>query len=115
MPRPVYWHIPSADAAADARFFEQLFGWQLTPSEDNYWMFDIEGGLSGGIMPGAEPPGHGITVYIKVDDISAALARVVELGGEILRPKTAIGGDWGFWAEFSTPGGCRSVALWSKD
>jgi hypothetical protein len=115
MPRPVHWHIPSVHPDADARFFEQLFGWKLTPSEDHYWMFAIEDGVSGGIMPVAEPPGHGVTVYVGVDDIPATLARVVELGGEVVRPKSTIGGDWGYWAEFKAPGGCRSVALWSQD
>ena len=115
MPAPCYWEIPSTDPEATARFLERLFGWTPTPSANNYWMFEVKYGLSGGIMPVAEPPGHGVVVYIEVEDIPATLARVVELGGEVVKPKTEIGNDWGFWAEFKAPGGCRGVALWSKD
>ena len=36
------------------------------------------------------------------------------LGGRVVKPKTEIGNDWGYWAAFKDPGGCTSVALWSK-
>ncbi len=115
MHEPSYWEIPSTDTAATARFFEKLFGWKMTPSVEDYWMFEVEGGMSGGIQPVAEAPGHGVMVYIRVEDIPAVLSQVAELGGEVLKTKTEIGNDWGYWAEFKTPGGCRSVALWSKE
>lgn len=54
-------------------------------------------------------------MHIQVEDIPATLARVVELGGEVIKPKTEIGNNWGFWAGFKAPGGCRGVALWSKE
>lgn len=57
---PCYWEIPSTDPQATARFLEQLFGWKMSPSADNYWMFEVAGGLGGGIMPVEEPPGQGV-------------------------------------------------------
>jgi len=114
MNAPCYWEISSTDPEATGRFFEQLFGWKLTPSQNNHWMFEVEDGMSGGIQPVTESPGHGLMVYIEVDDIPATLARIVELGGAVAKPRTEIGNDWGYWAEFKAPGGCRSVALWSK-
>ena len=114
MSRLVYWEIPSTDAGATSRFFAELFGWKVTESTGGYWSFTVDDGIGGGIQPVRDSPGTGVMVYIGVPDIPATLARVEELGGRVLRPKTEIGNDWGCWAEFEAPGGCRSVALWSK-
>ncbi len=113
MDKPDYWEIPTTDLAKTSQFLAELFGWKIAPSGDNYVMFSVEGGMGGGIQQVDEPPGHGIRVYIQVDDIPARLARVEELGGEVLHAKTEIGNDWGYWAEFRAPGGCR-LGLWSK-
>ena len=109
-----YWEIPSTDIEKSAKFYSELFGWKMEKSGDKYYMFSVEGGLSGGIQQVEEPPGHGIAVYVQVEDVPATLKRVEELGGTILHSKTEIGGDRGFWADFKDPGGCRSVGLWSK-
>jgi uncharacterized glyoxalase superfamily protein PhnB len=71
--------VPDGDRAR--RFYEQLFGWRLV----------------GGYQPGAfhissiTPPAgiHGgedteVRLFFRVDDIEAAVARVRELGGEVL-------------------------------
>jgi hypothetical protein len=112
---PVYWEIPSNDPAATGRFLEAVFGWKTEPSTGGYVMVEIEGGIGAGIFPVEGEPGAGIKVYIKVADIDATLARVTAAGGAVLRPKTMVGEGWGWSAEFAAPGGCRSIALWSKD
>ena len=109
-----YWEIPSTDLTKSAEFYSKLFGWKMEKSGDEYMMFEVEDGLSGGIYLSKEKPGKGVLVYIKVADIPAMLAKVVELGGKVMKAKTEIGNDWGYWAEFEDPGGCRSVMLWSK-
>ncbi len=112
MNKLVYWEIPSTDVQAAAEFFAALFGWEMTPSTDDYMMFKVEGGMGGGIQHVDEVPGHGVMTYVEVDDIPATLERVEQLGGTTLKPKTDIGQDYGFWASFIAPGGCRSVALY---
>jgi predicted enzyme related to lactoylglutathione lyase len=109
-----YWEIPSMNVAKSSAFYAKLFGWKMTPSGEDYMMFSAKDGLDGGIYHMKETPGKGVLVYIKVKDMSAMLRKVVKLGGKVLKPKTEIGEGWGYWAGFRDPGGCSSVALWSK-
>jgi predicted enzyme related to lactoylglutathione lyase len=109
-----YWEIPSTNVAKSSAFYAKLFGWKMTPSGKDYMMFAVKGGMGGGIQKMKGAPGQGVMVYIEVKDIPATLERVVKLGGKVLKPKTEIGNDWGYWAAFRDPGGCTSVALWSK-
>jgi len=109
-----YWEIPSTNVAKSSSFYSKLFGWKMQPSGEGYMMFDVKGGLGGGIQRVKRAPGEGVMVYIEVKDIPATLAKVVKLGGKVLTPKTAISKEWGFWAAFKDPGGCTGVGLWSK-
>ncbi|MBN2464863.1 VOC family protein [candidate division WOR-3 bacterium] len=109
-----YWEIPSRNAAKSAAFYSKLFGWKMTPSGKDYMMFSVKGGMGGGIQKVPKAPGQGVMVYIEVKDIPVTLKKVVKLGGKVLRPKTEIGSDWGYWAAFKDPGGCTSVCLWSR-
>jgi uncharacterized protein len=109
-----YWEIPSINVAKSSAFYAKLFGWKMTPSGKDYVMFEVKGGLGGGIQKVKKTPGQGVMVYVEVKDIPATLARVEKLGGKVLKPKTEIGNDWGYWAAFKDPGGCSSVGLWSK-
>jgi predicted enzyme related to lactoylglutathione lyase len=109
-----YWEIPARNVAKSSAFYAKLFGWKMTPSGKDYVMFQSRGGLGGGIYRMKEKPGKGVLVYIKVKDIPAMLRKAVKLGAKVVKPKTEIGGGWGFWAAFQDPGGCASVMLWSK-
>jgi predicted enzyme related to lactoylglutathione lyase len=109
-----YWEIPSRNVAKSAAFYSKLFGWKMTPSGKDYMMFSVKGGMGGGIQKVRKTLGQGVMVYVEVKDIPATLAKVVKLGGKLLRPKTEIGSDWGYWAAFKDPGGCTNVCLWSR-
>ncbi|MFO7652116.1 MAG: hypothetical protein R6X13_12355 [bacterium] len=115
MNEPVYWEIPSNAPAATSRFLVTVFGWKIQASTGGCVMVEIEGGIGAGIFPVEGEPDAGIKVYIKVADIAATLERVVAAGGTVLKRKTRVGKGWGWSAEFAEPGGCRSIALWSKD
>jgi predicted enzyme related to lactoylglutathione lyase len=115
MNKLVYWEIPSHDVQASAAFYAALFGWNMTPSTNEYVMFETGDGLAGGIEKARGPFGEGLRVYVRVDDIPAALSRAETLGATVVKTKTAIGNDWGHWAAIRDPGGCASVMLWSKD
>ncbi len=110
----VYWEIPTTDVEKTSAFYAALFGWKTTPSSDRYVMVETPGGGLGGIEQVDPPPGHGVAIYVGVDDIPATLARVEALGGTVVKGKTKIGKDYGYWASFRDPGGCRSVMIWSK-
>lgn len=114
MDKLCYWEIPTTDIEATGLFLAELFGWTMQPSGPGYVMFGVEDGMGGGLQQVTETPERGIRAYVGVDDIPATLAKAEALGGEITQPKTAIGEDWGFWAEMRLPGGTR-LGLWSKD
>jgi predicted enzyme related to lactoylglutathione lyase len=114
MDKLVYWEIRSMDIDTTSAFFAQLFGWKMQKTSEHYVMFEVEGGISGGIQHIDADPGQGLAVYIGVDDIPATLRKAEKLGGTIVHPKTEIGGDWGYWADFRPPGGCPAIGLWSK-
>ncbi len=110
----VHWEIPATDLKKSADFYARLFGWRMEESGSNYIMFEVEGGIGGGIFRVEKMPEPCIDVYIKVADIPETLKRVEELGGRIEKPKTEIGGGFGYYAFFRDPCGCR-IGIWSKE
>jgi uncharacterized glyoxalase superfamily protein PhnB/predicted enzyme related to lactoylglutathione lyase len=77
-----YVTLEVADGERAARFYRELFGWQLDPS-----------GPAGSFHISSITPPAGIhgrpgdpefKIYFRVDDIEAVAARVRELGGEVL-------------------------------
>jgi predicted enzyme related to lactoylglutathione lyase len=109
----VHWEIPSTDVQRSARFYADLFGWQMQSWSDDYMLFSVEAGTGGGISKVDQVGAPAISVYIGVDDIPAMLAHVEALGGKIVRPKIEIGGNMGFMAFFTDPCGCE-LGLWSQ-
>jgi predicted enzyme related to lactoylglutathione lyase len=83
--RPVvHWEIEARDAGAQRRFYAELFNWDIGDGP----IMTIPAGL-GGPEPG--PGGHirqsgrsGVTLYVQVRDLRAALDRARELGGSIV-------------------------------
>jgi predicted enzyme related to lactoylglutathione lyase len=120
MPHGAICHIelPTSDLAASQRFYEELFEWSFTPLSDApYALFSTPEGVGGGFDAGPEAKPHsegGPTVLIEVDDIEAALERVVKLGGQPVLGKTRISDELGFFAVFIDNVGNR-VGLWSPE
>jgi len=99
------WHdLATTDYEAAFAFYNEVFGWKKTEETDMgemgvYQMFgpETDVGFSYGGMysqaAGYPAPPHWLH-YIMVRDIDAALARVTELGGQILNgPMEVPGGD----------------------
>ncbi|HUC60117.1 MAG TPA: VOC family protein [Streptosporangiaceae bacterium] len=88
MANPVAWfEITGPDAGALQKFYGQAFDWEIDAgNESNYGMVTAgQGGIPGGVGP--HPAGaHHATFYIAVDDVDAALAKVVDLGAEVAMP-----------------------------
>jgi predicted enzyme related to lactoylglutathione lyase len=114
MDKIAHIEIPSTDLARSSLFYSKLFGWKMEPMGDGYITFTAGTGMGGGISKVKKTPGEGVVAYVLVKDISAALAKAVELGARVVIPVTEIGGGWGHWAQFKDPGGCTGVALWFK-
>lgn len=107
----VHFEIPAEDLERAQNFYREAFGWNITRMSDMEYMSlgTTESGPDGmPTTPGAINGGlfrrdgalTSPVVTIDVDDIEAALAKVGELGGKTVTPKTAVG-NMGFAAYFT--------------
>jgi len=119
---PVGWfEIPVTDMVRAMRFYEHVFGMKLDLQEmgplQMAWfpMKNGEYGTAGSLVKNeAYLPSHaGTLVYFTAADIDAALQRVTERGGKVLRAKTSIG-EHGFVGHFEDSEGNR-VAVHSRN
>jgi len=102
----VHVEIPAANQEATGKFYQELFGWKITPMpEMNYTMWEA-GDTSGGGFPTVsdENPAGQVTVYIDSDDIEADLKKVEKLGGKVIHPKAEVPG-FGWYGLFKDPTG----------
>jgi predicted enzyme related to lactoylglutathione lyase len=102
----VHVEIPSANVDSAAKFYQELFGWKVTPMPDmNYTMWEAADNSGGGFpQVSEENPAGQVLVYIASDDIETDLKNVVKLGGKVLHPKTEIP-QMGWFATFQDPTG----------
>jgi predicted enzyme related to lactoylglutathione lyase len=79
---PVDWfEVLGSDCQQTSRFLAEIFGWQASQDGSPYRMVDTgsDHGIRGGVGTGQQ--GNWVTVYARVPDVGAALARAAELGG----------------------------------
>ncbi len=96
-PGALSWNeLGSPDLDGSAKFYGDLLGWTTSPMEGAdppYLVISTSAGRSnGGIRPPAPPGAPPFwLVYFATDDLDAALAKVTELGGNVLVGATDIG------------------------
>lgn len=102
-----YFEIAGPDAARLADFYSRVFTWRPAPGPfPNYFSLDRAAGA--GIAGGFRQEDQAQRVfYVKVADLEANLARVVEAGGRVVIPPTNVPGVVHF-ALFKDPGGNRT-------
>ena len=110
MPEPVhgkicYLEIPATDVQASAKFYQEVFGWNIRPHYKGTLSFDdTTGQVSGRFVlnrPTTETPG--LLFYIMVDSVAKAANAVMAHGGDIVQ---RIGVDAPeITARFKDPGG----------
>jgi uncharacterized protein len=119
--RVVHFEIPADDVTRAQRFYGEAFGWGVNampemeytlvntvPTDDEGMPLE-PGAINGGLMT-REAPVTGPVVVVDVDDIDAALERIEQLGGGVVRPKEAVG-DMGF-AAYITDSEGNIIGLW---
>ena len=84
---PSFFELGVQDAERGRAFYAALFGWRMERAGSGFAINTP--GLQGGIH-GGDPAGSPY-VFFRVDDIDAAIARVRELGGQVL--DTDVEGD----------------------
>jgi len=97
MPRVVHFELAADDPNRAAKFYTDVFGWQIHKWEGpgDYWLIStgsseqpgIDGGLSRRMMPG-----DSTTNTIDVASLEDAVAKVVESGGTVIEPRIPIAG-----------------------
>lgn len=103
----VHFEVVGPDAGELESFYQALFGWRRNDSVslDEYAIVDTAAGsLSGGIAAGSDDREHHLTLYIEVPDIDAHLAKVAEMGGKTVLPRTEVP-DMATFALFTDPAG----------
>jgi uncharacterized protein len=85
-----YVQIPATDVDRSADFYEIVFGWNIRRRDGGQIAFDDAAGEVSGTWLTDRPPTlqPGLLIYINVDDVQRALAKIVEAGGEIVTPLT---------------------------
>jgi predicted enzyme related to lactoylglutathione lyase len=89
-----YVQIPADDIDRAADFYEAVFGWRVRRDADRHHRAfeDASGELIGAWVTGRAAAEPGVLPYISVDDIdAAAVHRITERGGAIVRPPYAEG------------------------
>ena len=113
----VHVEIPSADNDAQKAFYGSLLGWQATDvpmgPDFTYTMFDLGNNLGAALSELSDDvkPGD-VILYFHSDDLDADMARVGELGGQVLLLRQDIPG-FGSLGIFMDPTGNR-VAFWQS-
>jgi len=103
----VHWELMGPDGEAMKSFYADLFGWEseAVPGFDSYNMVGEESsGLAGAVGQGNEQMPNYQTMYVQVPDVEKHLAKVEELGGTTLMPKTVVPGTVTFGL-FTDPAG----------
>jgi uncharacterized protein len=76
-------------------FYQNVFGWQVEEMPGlNYWRIQIGATetkpLHGGLTYSAIPDLNGFLLYVNVASMDETVAKILTMGGSIVRPKTAV-------------------------
>ena len=108
-----YIEIITGNLSDSMRFYQAAFDWQVTPTGGDYAMFQPGDGEEGGFSPPMPGLSQGVCIYIKVDDIDQALARIVASGGQVVQAKRLISVEYGYYGLFRDNQG-NVLGVWSK-
>ncbi len=115
MGKVVHFEIPFENKDRAMKFYTQTFGWKLTEMSqmsyvmaetipvDNQQMPKEPGAINGGLFQRPKEAPNPV-IYIQVDAIDSALAKVKAAGGKVVTPNTPIPG-MGAYARVSDPEG----------
>jgi uncharacterized protein len=97
MPRVVHFEIPADDPERAAKFYGDVFGWELSKwnGPQEYWLIttgaDGERGIDGGML--RRTPQWSTTVNtVGVSNVDEFTSRIEQHGGKTVAPKMAIPG-----------------------
>jgi uncharacterized protein len=116
MPRVVHFEIHAAEPERAVRFYQELFGWQITRWEGpmEYWVVRTgdgsQPGIDGGLLRrqgGGPTSGHAVNAYVctvDVENLDDVLSRGARLGASVAVPRMPVPG-LGWLAYITDPEG----------
>ena len=116
---PAWFEIPAHDLDRAVKFYESVLDAQLVREDMGPMRMAVfpheKPQPTGAVVhaDGYQPAGQGTVVYLNVDDIRPALARVPKAGGEVVLPLTELPGGMGVFAQLRDSEGNR-VGLYSR-
>ncbi len=105
--RPVHFEIQAQDPARAAKFYTEVFGWEISKWEGSpmeYWMVvtapkdSKEPGINGGLLrrPAQMPPemcgSNAFVCTMQVENYDQIEKKVLAAGGKVAMPKFALPG-----------------------
>lgn len=91
----IHFEIRATDPDATRDFYGSLFGWTYPAAPMPGYTY-VDTGVTEGTIPGGIGPtqgtGPGVTVFVGVADVDAALAKAKDLGATVLQPATSVPG-----------------------
>ena len=84
--------IPAPDLEKAKSFYSEVFNWRVQENipGEKYWFF--ESGNVGGAFDGSgTPSAKAVILTLRVSDIQAAITRISDLGGIVVRGRSRIG------------------------
>ena len=98
--------IPVTDQGRATAFYGGLFGWDIkeAPGFEGYPMWQAPNKISGGGLVTRSEPSDRPVSFVEVDSIDDTVAKVVELGGTVLKAKQPIS-ETSWWASVADPDG----------
>ena len=110
----VHVELMSNDVAKSKAFYGKLFDWKLEDvpmAAGPYTMIKVGEGTGGGMLKNPIPGGPSAWVaYVLVDDVKAATAEAVSLGGQVMKDVTEVPG-FGWFSFITDPTGAM-LGLW---
>jgi len=103
-----YLELPAKEIAKTQAFYESAFGWKMTSFAPTYAATttgDVDVGLQADMADASKAP----LAVIQVGDLEAALNKVTQAGGKIVKPIFAFPGGRRF--HFADPSG-NELAAW---
>jgi uncharacterized protein len=108
-----YIQIPALDVAESAKFYKEVFGWQVRSGRDDHISFaDATGDMIGAwVTDLAISREAGILPYIYIHGIDAILKRITAGGGEVVKSPYSEGDL--LVATFRDPAG-NVIGIWQQ-
>ncbi|MHA1345179.1 MAG: VOC family protein [Candidatus Heimdallarchaeaceae archaeon] len=109
--------LPTKDLEKAKEFYESVFEWEvviLTGFDDYAFFKESEDGIGGAFQKSDKIINGEVTIYINTDNIDLSLEKIKDADGEVVKKKTQISDEHGFYALFKDNSG-NLMGLWSRN